>query len=346
MVLLLQVIKKLRDENPKNVGIHRLELSFFICWPDNNAEILFNKIKSFRKKYQYNSYTEEIIYDECLKILEATEKDKKYYKIEKITGESVDEYIRKMRSTGIISLRGYGQFIDFNNLEIDKINYILKKYSKYKTFTNKNDYFEYMGGVDRYILDIKRKEVKNEDSIRKATLQKYADDYSPQKIFKELHNVCNKKESNDPVFRIISKPARLEFLTSIALVQNFKNVDVRPNYIIDDEGLPTCTAAGGMADIICQDKIYNGLFEVTLICNRRQVAEEAIPIARHLHDAKSKNKNTVALFIAPNIHVDTLRYIKFVRKDEQLDIRAFNINDFIKIINQYNTMDEVIKYEV
>lgn len=47
------------------------------------------------------------------------------------------------------------------------------------------------------------------------------------------------------MLKLLSGPVRLEFLTSIALVQNFENLDVTPNYTIDDEGLPTNTASGG-----------------------------------------------------------------------------------------------------
>lgn len=346
LILLLQVIQKLREENPNSAGIYRQELSFFICWTNNDANSLFEKIKEFRSIHKFGQYTDEIIYDECLEIMGYTsEEDKKYIKIEKVTGEAVDEYIRKMRSTGIISLRGNGRFIDFNNLELDKINYVLANYATYTRFTDKKKYFEYMGKIDEHILDIQRTFVSNEDSIRKATLRKYADDYKPQDIFMELSNVCNKKESKDPVFRIISAPARLEFLTSIALVQNFDNLDVNPNYIIDDEGLPTCTASGGMADIVCRDKINDGLVEVTLMCGRQQVNNELLPISRHLADAKKEKENTVSIFVAPRIHDDVKRYISFIRFDEGLDIKAFGINEFLDVVANYTTMDEMIAHE-
>lgn len=346
LILLLQVIQKLREENPDSVGIFRQELSFFICWTNNDADALFEKIKEFRNIHKFGQYTDEIIYDECLDIMGyTTEEDKNYIKIEKVTGEAVDEYIRKMRSTGIISLRGNGRFIDFNNLELEKINYVLANYSTYTRFTDKQKYFEYMGEIDEHILDIQRTVVSNEDSIRKATLRKYANDYKQQDIFMELYNVCNKKESKDPVFRIISAPARLEFLTSIALVQNFDNLDVNPNYIIDDEGLPTCTASGGMADILCRDKINDGLVEVTLMCGRQQVNNELLPISRHLADAKKDKENTVSIFVAPRIHDDVKRYINFIKFDEGLNIKAFGINEFLDVINNYETMDEMIVHE-
>lgn len=50
-------------------------------------------------------------HEKCLKLLETT--NTKHFKISQVCKESVDEYIRKMRITGIISLRGNGRFIDF-----------------------------------------------------------------------------------------------------------------------------------------------------------------------------------------------------------------------------------------
>lgn len=41
--------------------------------------------------------------------------------------------------------------------------------------------------------------------------------------------------------KFINAPTRLEFLTSISLVQQFEGLDVNPNYAVDDEGLPTFT---------------------------------------------------------------------------------------------------------
>ena len=345
LLLLLQVIRKLREENPESTGIFRQEISFFICWTDNDADALYQKIKEFRNAHKFGQYTDEIVYEECLKIMGYTEEDKKYIKMEKVTGESVDEYIRKMRSTGIISLRGNGRFIDFNNLELEKINYVLAHYSTYTIFTDKRAYFAYMGEIDEHILDIQRTADTDEDDIRKAALQRYAENYAPQDIFLELRNVCNKKESRDPVFRIISAPARLEFLTSIALVQNLKNLDVNPNYVIDDEGLPTCTAAGGMADIVCQDTVNVCLVEVTLMCGRQQVHNELLPICRHLAEAKKKKEETVSIFVAPRIHEDARRYARFIKVDEGLDIKAFDMDEFLKVIEHYETLDDMVADE-
>lgn len=343
LILLLQVIRLLRQNDGNTSGIFRQELSFFICWPNNDANQLYAEIMQFRLDHRFCEYTDEIVYDKCLEILNAEENDKNYFKMEKIIGEAVDEYIRKMRSTGIISLRGNGRFIDFNTLALDRINYVLNHYSDYPHFEDKELYFNYMGSIDTKVLEIKRNvDDKAEDDIRQQALHYYAEEYEPSTIFIELHKVCNRRESTDPMLRVISAPARLEFLTSVALVQNFEGLGVYPNYVVDDEGLPTCTAGGGMADIVCRNgDDMNSLVEVTLMLGRQQLNNEMIPISRHLSEAKNNYPNAFSIFIAPGIHDDAKRYARFVYSDEGLLIKTFGINEFMDVINNYNTIDEL-----
>lgn len=47
-----------------------------------------------------------------------------------------DEFIRKMRLTGLISLRGGGRFIDINKNEQKKVDYAINNYSQYKKYDN------------------------------------------------------------------------------------------------------------------------------------------------------------------------------------------------------------------
>ncbi|WP_285818563.1 AlwI family type II restriction endonuclease [Helicobacter bilis] len=67
------------------------------------------------------------------------------------------------------------------------------------------------------------------------------------------------------MLRFIPEPVRFEFLTAIALKQHFKDLEVMPNYSIDD-GLPKCFAGGNKPDIICKDKESESIIEVSLIC--------------------------------------------------------------------------------
>ena len=124
--------------------------------------------------------------------------------------------------------------------------------------------------------------------------------------------------------------------------RNFEGLDVRPNYIIDDEGLPTSTALGGMADIVCYDVEYDSLVEVSLMNGRQQVNNEMLPITRHVKDAKEDNENTFAVFVAPSIHDDVRRYTRWIKADEEIDIIAYDIETFIATLNEKEKLQDLL----
>lgn len=335
LILLLQVLKMLKEDTEENgAGVFRQELSLFICWPDNDANALYKMIKQIRKDVGY-SYSDEYMYEICLDLLGASVEQRNRFKLSQICGEAVDEYIRKMRTTGVISLRGNGRFIDYNAWEIDKINYILETYSDYKYFESKDEYFEYIGAVDTTVISMESTVPADTTDLRKATLIKYASEYSKETVYAELHKVCNKAASTDYMLKLLPGPVRLEFLTSIAMLQNFENLDVTPNYTIDDEGLPTNTASGGKADIVCVDKEYQSLVEVTLMCGRQdQVNNEIVPIRRHLLEEKKNQEKTFSVFVAPVIHEDTKQMAEWYKFKEDLDIIPYAIEEFVEKIKK------------
>lgn len=333
LVLLLQVIKLLKDDPEENdAGIFRSELSLVICWPNRNAQALYEKIKELRRQYNF-TYGDEVIYDICLELLGATEDQKNRFKINQITGEAVDEFIRKMRITGVVSLRGNGRFLDFNSFEMEKINYILENYVDYENYNTKVEFFQYIGAIDTNIVTITQ--TVDETIVadaRIATLNQWATEYSKQDIINELNIVCGNSESRNPILRIIDKPTRLEFLTSIALKQHFEGLDVQPNYHVDDEGLPTFTASGGMADIECYDTDCNSLVEVTLMCARNQATNEMPAITRHLQEAIERQPNITqfSILVAPSIHADTRYMAAFSKHQYNVDILTLTINEFVE----------------
>lgn len=350
LLLLMRVIKLLKsDTEENNAGIFRKELSLFICWPDDDANKLYSLIKRIRENFGYQ-YGDEIIYDICLELLGCTtpeekEKNKKYFKIEKICGEAIDEYIRKMRSTGIISLRGNGRFLDLNSFEEKKINYILSNYDSKTEHNNKQEYFEYMGSIDNNFFDIKNEvDHDKEYNIKINKLYELANKFSKEEIFKELQILVKKSESQNEVFKFISEPTRLEFLTSISIVQNIKGCYVEPNYSIDDEGMPTMTAGGNLPDIVCTepDKDNPSLIsnvEVTMMRGKTdQVMNEMIPIRRHLLSDLSKGNDVFAVFIAPFIHDDAKEASKWYKYRDSLDINTYTIEEFINKIDSNNKL--------
>ncbi len=341
--LLLNVLTLLKNDKHENgAGLYRKEISILACWKDNNAENIYRYIKDLRKQAGYD-YSDEYIYEKCLNLLGTDISKSKRFKMSQICGNAIDEYIRKMRIAGIISLRGNGRFIDFNSVEEEKIRYIIENYTKYPIFQEKQAYFNYMKTIDGNILELQQSNKIDLSDIRKRTLYKYAKEYSQDKIFKELSKVCKKQDSTDKILKFINAPTRLEFLTSISLVQQFPGLDVNPNYSVDDEGLPTFTAGGNIADIECYDAKQNGLFEVTLMCGRQdQVNNEIVPIRRHLKKMLEKNPKSFSVFVAPIVHEDTAEVANLYKIRENLDILTFDIVSFIKYIKQKNKLSEFL----
>ena len=340
--LLLKVINYLNNDPEENgAGLARHELPILICWRDNDAYAIYKFIKEIRKEVGFKC-SDEYIYDKCLNILRSDNKN--YYKIGKICHEAVDEYIRKMRMTGLLSLRGNGRFLDINSFEIDLVNYVMNNYMSYPKYDRENDYIDYMGTVDNEIIKIEVQQQIDYSDIRQKTLHKFASEMSKDAVKKELTIVCEKKESKDDLLRFINAPTRLEFLTSIALVQNFTGLDVHPNYAVDDEGLPTFTASGGYADIECYDNDYDSYFEVTLMCGRTdQVNNEIIPIGRHLKEAKQNRRdNSFSVFVAPVIHPDTIEAAEWQKIKNKVDIIPLNINEFIVGLESSNKASQLL----
>ena len=113
LILLLETIRLLNADSEFNgAGISRKELPLLIFWKDANA--LYQCIKELRREYRYNPSDETII-DICID--DIMEGDYKKFDEKSIMRDYPDEFIRKMRMTGLISLRGAGRFIDINHNE-------------------------------------------------------------------------------------------------------------------------------------------------------------------------------------------------------------------------------------
>lgn len=338
--LLLRVIKYFHeDSDENNAGLYRGELPILICWQDNDAQAVYRYIKNIRKLRGFN-HSEEFIYERCLSILQSDNRN--YLKMEKICREAVDEYIRKMRMTGLLSLRGNGRFLDINSFEKNSVDYVIENYSIYPKFETEADYIDYMGTIDSEIVQLEDQSEQDFSDVRKSTLYRYAREMTKEAVRKELLALCTRRESTDKILRYINAPTRLEFLASIALVQNFEGLDVNPNYSVDDEGLPTFTASGGYADIECYDADCDSYFEVTLMCGRAdQVNNEIIPISRHLREAKKKRREeSFSVFVAPIIHPDTIEAAEWQKKKYEVDIITLNIDEFIEKID---VADKIVK---
>jgi hypothetical protein len=150
LILLLQTIQELkRIYGNTSAGISRLEIPLLLCWQDSGYKALAALIQRIRAEYHFTP-SEDIIYEKCKTMLGVTSaKGEKRFKKSNITQEMPDEFIRKMRLTGLISIRGNGRFIDSNNVEAEKIKYCLEHYTmRSAEFATERAYFDYMKEID------------------------------------------------------------------------------------------------------------------------------------------------------------------------------------------------------
>ncbi|MFH1326378.1 MAG: AlwI family type II restriction endonuclease [Candidatus Falkowbacteria bacterium] len=333
LILLIQTIKLLNDDPKYNgAGISKLEIPLLLCWQDDNAEALYREIKKLRKKYGYTP-SNEVILELCYNLLNKTKRDDN-----SILGDYPDDFIRKMRLTGLLSLRGGGRFIDINKKEIATVDYILKNYISYKELKTEKEFFNYIGTVDHDLITTLS---VYESPVRttKAELEKWVNHYAWESIKAEMLNLAQKKSSNDDILKIIEQPLRLEFLTSLAILKKLPNVVVKPNFISDDEGLPTSFASGGNPDIECLEDKNTVLIEVTLLTGTQQHIRESFSIHRHLEEYVRKGTKSYAVFISPKSFIDTERYFDFIKKDN-LEVRISDIDKFVNCLETKTTLNE------
>lgn len=336
LLLLLQTIRLINADSAcgNGVGISRKEIPLLLFWKDNNATNLYLRIKQLRKDYGYTP-SDEVIIDICIK--EIMQGKYKKFDPHSIMNDYVDEFIRKMRMSRLISLRGAGRFVDINHNEDNKVEYILDNYSDYVRFTDEHQYFEYMSKIDENLIAQKSEVVSDEKTNN--LLSEWLKIYDWESIKSELHILASHKTSKDDVLKFLAAPVRLEFLTALAIKSKLPSVIVKPNYSCDDTGLPTSTAGGNKGDIECFENDYGILVEVTMAEGRTQTMMEIWPIERHLTSFIEENKiSAQCVFIAPTIYSDSKRQIEFVKYSNKLCIRDYAIDDWTEYLENKKTL--------
>lgn len=337
LILLLKIIDKLNsDSDFNNIGISKKEIPILLCWRNDDADELYKTIKQLRKQYKYEP-SDEAILDICDELTGGRHNSNKN---KTILQEYPDDFIRKMKLTGLISLRGMGRFVDINHNEQFKIDYILNEYKNISYPLEERAYFDFVSTIDYKLINLSPHQQPNNASFE--SVKKWAEIYTWHIVKKELLSlVSSNTSSTDKILKYIPRPLRFEFLASLAIVNKYPDYIVKPNYIIDDEGLPSSHAPGNNPDIECLKIQDNSavLIEVTLLNGTAQFKNEGFSIPRHLDEyKKTKRNNSFALFIAPQIFKDTQRYFKFILDDENLDVRAFDIKQFVDNCDKDNQL--------
>ncbi len=103
------------------------------------------------------------------------------------------------------------------------------------------------------------------------------------------------------------EPEQFEKLITEALRIINDEIQIKPNYPVDDDGEPVSYSPGNKPDIECFYPTFKAICEVTLNISKLQWVQEGQPVMRHLRDFEIQNQGDVifCIFIAPRIHNDT-----------------------------------------
>lgn len=362
--LVLNVIKYL-DAMYNYTGITRQEITFVITWENNDYVSLGEIIHNYREKFGFNS-SNETVYSYAMNLMDEStsneelkpatqefiESKKNDYKFEKITKETPDEIIRKLRLTMLVSLRGSGRFIDINKNENEKIDYILSTYSTNISFDDEEEYFEYMGKIDENLNFIQEVETEEEKDIKEKTIEKWAIEKDWNYYKNEINNILS-NGTQDEILKYMNAPTRLEFLIAIIIKKALPNLRVIANYKADDQGIPFRTASGGNnrsvgADIDVYENNVHALLEPTFSQSRSFQTEHEIPAIRsHLLNSAEKDireekeyNSWFALLIAPTIHKEVGNQVAVEKAISKVEIYPWKCDDFVNYSQNVNSIND------
>lgn len=168
----------------------------------------------------------------------------------------------------------------------------LKKYIlKYSSLTKKS----LDGKTIEQLKDIQDDIIQeNRDSIVAAQIK----DLKSYSLYSEVIDTYNEIVSDE----LYDIPLMLEWNTWRAMTM-LNGGKITGNFKVDDAGQPLSTAAGNMADIVCDYGDFGLTVEVTMQRGQRQFESENESVARHLANYKKTiNKDAFCLFIAPKIN--------------------------------------------
>lgn len=253
--------------------------------------------------------------------------------------------ISYFRAAGWIQVRGGGFRIDLNPLRKIENEKILNMSAKPISHISKKAYAEHLAGEEPFEIPWKTKKllmkkyafiskiIKNESSKKKIPSQitiKQTEEL--EKL--ELYQIEEEIETQQVEFKRIVTTEQIQNSTDIdvlkEIIHNLKNLpseaalileyectrglmalddgEIKPNYSLGDDGLPTSTAPGNQGDIESFYPSFNLLTEVTMLTRADQWRNEAQPVTRHYRNfAETRGSSeTYCLFIAPALHRDTI----------------------------------------
>lgn len=302
-----QVVKNLKDYGDNTIRYFRLTRYFFI-----RGEGFYIDLEP-RRHIEINS----ILKTDNAKPLKFETEDEYLNYISDINQpilpwETITE-LKQIVSTIIKDIEGYLSLLQGKNLSVPEFQ------SKDINLLSKEELKTYIDELRVYRRGLKNIEVRDESQY--------------------LNRIGEYIEQLKHIYKSSAKKSiELERLTALALNALNDALSIRPNYPVGDDDEPTFTAPANKPDIECFYEKFNAVCEVTMLKDRQQWINEGQPVMRHVRDFENANsgKETYCLFIAPQIHRDTVNTfwnaIKYEYEGSKQKIIPMTITQFVILL--------------
>lgn len=294
--------------------------------------------KIFRGEYLRNEV--EKIYQEDLNegnTQTRESRDKSADKFVKTKASNMRDYadacFRYLRATGMVEISQKGHSLSIMPEKKAEVEFFLHTVDRNPIYIDDEEkYKEYLFDPAMPVLysDDRERILKQvtevtgiDADLSAQTTEKLKDILEEIIITKKIdivnEQITNLKEYKDyadvmTVFDDIKKnafydvPLMLEWNTWRAMTM-LDGGDIKANLKFDDKGQPMSTAAGNMADIVCDYGDFGLAVEVTMQSGQKQYEMEGEPVSRHLAKLKKETgKDAFCLFIAPKINASCIAY--------------------------------------
>lgn len=239
-----------------------------------------------------------------------------------------DACFRYLRATGIVTISQRGKSLSILPEKESEVEFFLKNISREPVYVNSERlYKEYLFNASLPVLytdnrenlenEVSRLNIIDETTLKgmnnfelKSTLREFVTQRRENLINDQIERLKSYSEYLDieKVYKEIKAknyydtPLMLEWNTWRAMTMIDGGV-IKANLKFDDEGQPMSTAAGNMADIVCDYENFALAVEVTMQSGQKQYESEGEPVSRHLAKLKKEcEKEAYCFFIAPKIN--------------------------------------------
>lgn len=250
-----------------------------------------------------------------------------------------DSCFRYLRATGLVNVSQVGKSLSIVPERTEDVDFLLEKIDRNPlTFKTEAEYCVYLGNpttpelltdnranlLEKLHTEFAEEEVSATFSTEelKDLLGDLRDERRNSNIKKEVKSIKEYKLYDDiqSVFGDIAEkkfydnPIMLEWNTWRAMTM-LDGGDIKANLNFDDFGKPLSTAAGNMADIVCDYGDFLVTVEVTMASGQKQFEMEGEPVSRHLGKLKvASGKPCYCLFIAPTINDASISFFYMLHK--------------------------------